>query len=256
MKKVIFGKKVVTMYDSIDELPIQNFQKYNKFLLIDSGIGSDIDDIDKHISRIAKYINTDKKMAMQELQNMRQNLYMISASLSPKYMAFAALIKDIDGKPVEDLSDENLKSIIDELKYVNQSMLSKILEAVKKKIQEELELYFPKEFISAKEKSAYDKIKERTLLVLRGVIDGKDYGKEIADIDDYFFSLYKPGIFIGSESAEIKYDKQFEAMCVLISQKVSLDAHKMTVLQFYNTLNIIQQQLEAEEKAYKHHKKA
>jgi len=39
MKNLIVNKKVVRVYDSIDEMPIVNFQKYNKYLLIDSGIG-------------------------------------------------------------------------------------------------------------------------------------------------------------------------------------------------------------------------
>ena len=56
MKNLIVNKKVVRVYDSIDEMPIVNFQKYNKYLLIDSGIGSDADDIDAHITRVAKSI--------------------------------------------------------------------------------------------------------------------------------------------------------------------------------------------------------
>ena len=52
MKNLIVNKKVVRVYDSIDEMPIVNFQKYNKYLLIDSGIGSDADDIDAHITRV------------------------------------------------------------------------------------------------------------------------------------------------------------------------------------------------------------
>lgn len=255
MKQVILSGHVLSLYDSIDELPIQNFQKYNKYLLIDAGIGSDIDDIDKHISKIAKYINTDKKLAMRELQNMRQNLYMINSSISPKNMAFVALIHSVDGKKVEDLSDENLKAILNSINTTKNSILTKLLVSIKKKIQEELELYFPDEFISVKEKENYDKLKQRTLLVLDSVINDRDNSTEISTIDDYFFNLYKPSIFIGSESIEIKYDKQFETMCMLISQKASMNAKNMTVLQFYNTLTNIKQQIEAEQKAYKKHKK-
>lgn len=64
MKNLTVNKKTVRVYDSIDEMPIINFQKYNKYLLIDSGIGSDVDDIDAHIARIAKFIksNNAKKL--------------------------------------------------------------------------------------------------------------------------------------------------------------------------------------------------
>ena len=59
MKSLLINKKIVRVYDSIDEMPIINFQKYNKYLLIDSGIGSDADDIDAHIVKIAKYIKSN-----------------------------------------------------------------------------------------------------------------------------------------------------------------------------------------------------
>lgn len=255
MKKVIVNKKVLLLYDSIDELPIINFQKYNKYLLIDAGIGSDINDIDEHITKLAKYIKTDLTKASQELQNYRQNLYMIASGISPKHMAFAALIHSIDGKKVEDLSDENLKSILDDLRTVRRSWLVDLLVKIKKKITLELELYFPQDFLNLREKEVYDRLKRRTLLVLEGIIEEKANAEEIAKIDDYFFSLHKPNSFSGEESVEIKYDKQFESLCVLIAQKTSLNAKSMTTLEFYSTLDNIKKQLEAEQKAYKKHKK-
>lgn len=133
MKTIVINNKKLVMYDSIDELPIVNFQKYNKFLLIDAGIGSDVNDIDQHISKIAKYIKSDKSLAMQELQNMRQNMYMISSGISPKYLAFAALIYSIDDNRVEDLSDENLKAILESLRTVKHSWLINKLTEIKKK---------------------------------------------------------------------------------------------------------------------------
>ena len=90
MKTVFIKDKKIKLYDSIDEMPIVNFQKYNKCVLIDSGLGSDVDSIDSHIVNIAKYINKgDKKNAMQELQNMRQNMHMVVSNVSPKNLAFA-----------------------------------------------------------------------------------------------------------------------------------------------------------------------
>lgn len=133
MKAVVINKKKLLLYDSIDELPIINFQKYNKYLLIDAGIGSDVNDIDQHITKIAKYIKSNKSLAMQELQNMRQNLFMIASNISPKYLAFAALIHSVDGKKVEDLSDNNLKALLDDIKTVKHSWLIHTLAEIKKK---------------------------------------------------------------------------------------------------------------------------
>lgn len=254
MKTVIIGNKKIKLYDSIDEMPIVNFQKYNKCILIDSGLGSDVDSIDSHIVNIAKYINKgDKKNAMQELQNMRQNMHMVVSGVSPKNLAFAALIHSINDKEQKDLSDNHLQELIDELGEIPYSLFINLFNELKKKLSTELELYFPNEFDSAKEKEAYTKLKARTLLQLQEIIEDKNYSEQIAELDEFLFNLHKPKNFIGKESEEIKYDKQFESACMVISQKTGMNAKQMTVLEFYNTLANIQKQTEAEKKAYKMH---
>ena len=255
MKTLILNRKCVQVYDSIDEMPIVNFQKYNKYLLIDSGIGSDADDVDGHIVKIAKFIKANsKEKALQELQNMRQNIYMINSEISPKYLAFAALIHSIDGKEITDLSDDGLKKVLCNLKKVKHSKIIDFLVWLKKKVTTELELYFPSSFVNSKEKEAYDKLKNRTLLALDSIINGSDNSSQIDAIDVMLFGMYKPNIYAGSESIEIKYDKQFESTCLLIAQKANMDAKKMTVLQFYNAIDNIKTQAEAEAKSLKRNK--
>lgn len=249
MRRLLVNGKVLKVYDSIDELPIVNFQKYNKYLLIDAGIGSDVDSIDEHISRIAKLVRVDTAKAMQELQNMRQNMYMITSEISPKYMAFAALIYSIDGRVVSDLSDENLKSILNELRAVKHYWIIDFLAGFKKKVETELDLYFPEDFNNAKQKEAYDRVKRRTTLVLDAIIHGSDNSSEIEQIDSFLISMHKPSSFAGSNSAEIRYDKQFENGCLLIAERVGLDAKAMTTLQFYNAMNVIKKQIENEQKS-------
>lgn len=68
-------------------------------------------------------------------------------------------------------------------------------------------------------------------------------------------NMHTPKVFIGSESIEVKYDKQFESTCLLISQKTNMNARKMTVLQFYNATSNIKAQAEAEAKSLKKYKK-
>ena len=251
MKTLMLNNHEVRLYDSIDELPIVNFQKYNKYLLIDSGIGSDIEDFDAHITKLAKYIQQDRALAIQELKNMRQNLAMIISEISPKHLAFAALIYSIDNEVITDFSDEGLRALLGKLAELKQSKLAEILEGIKKKVSIELELYFPKEFIDAKQKEVYDKLKQRVIYELREIIEDQEYSQQLEEIDTWLFNLYKPQSFEGQESAEIKYDKHFEASCLLIAQKSSLNPRNMTVLQFYGALETIKKQLEAEAKMYK-----
>lgn len=246
---------VLKIYDSIEDMPIINFQKYNRYLLIDSCIGSDFEDIDNHITKIAKFIQTDKAAAMQELQNMRQALYFINEEVNPRHLAFAALIYEIDGEKVHDLSDDNLKAILEKLNKVQKTWVDKILEVIKKKVEFELNTYFPEFFDSAKEKEAYDKLKQRALLVLDGIINDKKNTQEIAEIDDYLLSLSKPKQFIGTKSTEVLYNKQFENMCILIAQKTNLNPKILTVLEFYTTLDQLKKQAEMEVRHARKHKR-
>lgn len=255
MRTVTIKDKTLKLYDSIDEMPIVNFQKYNKCILIDTGLGSDVDSIDAHIVNVAKYINkNDKANAIQELQNMRQNMHMVVSKVSPKYMAFAALIHSIDGVEQKDLSDSHLQEIIEELQEVPHGVIIDILSWLKKKLSTELETYFPSEFESAKEKEAYSRLKERTILQLQEIAEETNNSQKIAEINEFLFSLHKPKIFTGKESVEVKYDKQFESACMLISQKTNMNAKKMTTLEFYNTIDNISKQSEAERKALKGNK--
>ena len=256
MKTIMLNNKVIKLYDSIDEMPITNFQRYNKYLLIDSGIGSDVDDIDAHIVRVAKFIKANNnKKALQELQNMRQNMYMVNSAISPRYLAFAALIHSIDGKEIKDISEDSLKDLLEQLKEVRHSVIVDFLVWLKKKVSSEMEIYFPGLFSSVKEKEAYDKIKGRTLLVLDNIVNNTNNKEQIAIIDMHLLNMYSPQSYLGADSVEIKYDKQFENACLLISQKMNTDAKILTVLQFYNALDMIKQQVEAETKGFKKHKK-
>lgn len=256
MKTVNINGKKVILYDGVDEMPIMNFQKYNKYLLIDSGIGSDADDIDRHISKIARYIKMDDKAkAMQELQNMRQNMYMVNSGISPKYLAFMALVKSIDGKEVTDLSDDNLKTLLDSLNKEKHSIVVKILMEIKKKVSEELEVYFPADFTSPKVSLVLNKQKARLYLMLDEVVKGTDHNAEIDEIDNSIARTTAPKLFIGKQSVEITYDKQFEETCLMLSQEGHIaDPHALTVLQFYSAVESIKKQAEIKSKIYKKRK--
>ena len=64
------GNHTVEYYDAIDELPIVRFHKYQKLLLIDAGVGSDIAAFDQRIEKTRRFLmlgQNDK--AQQELEN-------------------------------------------------------------------------------------------------------------------------------------------------------------------------------------------
>lgn len=235
----VINKKIIRLYDCIDEIPITRFHKYNKCILLDAGIGSNLSDIDSHIERLYRYIKNDSKLAIQELENLRNSLYMVSQCVSPKFLSFAVLIESINGKKKDDLSDEGLKNVLEEIGSLPNGEVSEVLEELKKKVDDELKLYFPNIFDSSIQKEFYDKLKKRTNKVLEGILEGKDVTAELEEIDFNLMGYSKPKCFSGKDSEEIKFDKQFENMCLLINQKLNADAKSMNVLEYYNAYEYI-----------------
>lgn len=245
MKTLKLAGKTIEVYDDIENLPVTRFHKYNKMLLVDAGIGSDIADFDRHISRIAAFLaKNDNKQAITELENIRQNVYFIQSGVSPRNLAFAVLVKSIDGKPCDDLSDEGLKKIVDMFADVPYKDLAASIEAVKKKIDRELQIYFPRLFDDATVKEYYDQLKRRTVLILQTIIDGgskPEREKEIDDITAELITYFNPKSFSGSDSVEIEQDKQFEKMCLMLSQHLHTAPKNMSVLAYYNAFEYIKE---------------
>ena len=245
MKEVKLNGHKVDLYSSIEELPMVRFHKYNKCLLVDAGVGSDLSAFDGHIERVVRYIRSDKREeAAKELENLRQNIYIILQGMSPNHMAFACLVARIDGKVQDDISDEGLQRVMQQLGGAPLKDITANAEAVKKKIDEELVLYFPAVFDDAKSKEYYDLMKQRTKAMLDCILlgDNQERSEKVERLTDKMVTFTKPNSFTGADSLEIEHDKRFEDMCLLISQNLHTDAKKMTVLEYYNTYQYLQEQ--------------
>jgi len=251
MKTANIGKHIVEYYDAIEDLPIVRFHKYNKMLLIDAGLGSDITDFDAHIEKAVAFIQSgDKDNATNELNNLRKAVYFIQNGLSPKYLAFAALVSKIDGKETDDLSDDGLRSVVDTLADTTQKQAVSELDSAKKKIDEELRTYFPAMFDNADEKEFYNMLKARTVATLQNIIENKPQSEwqNVERLTRELLIFAKPPVFDGSESVEIVADKQFERMCLMLAQHLNVDARKYSVLAFYNAFEYLKEMLKKQRK--------
>lgn len=230
------------VYDSIDELSILRFHKYNKFLLVDVGLGDNMNDVDTHIVKAMRMVKNDPDAALQELQNLRQNIYLINSELSAKNYAFCCLVSEVNGNPFTDFGDDSIKGLLKILEDAKQSELTAQLEAVKKKIDEEIELYFPLMSNDLDSREYYSKIKKRALLQLDSIIEGKDTSGEIDDIENELILSNKPKKFYSSESVEIQYDKNFEEMCIVLTKHLNRDAKTLSVLSYYQSVEYLKKQ--------------
>jgi len=116
MREIILHKGLsktkVLLYTEIDQLPADRFSKVNKYWMLNDELGNCFEDIVRiHITRIALSLH-DKDKAKKVLDNMRVLIHNIINETFPQSLAFACLIHSIDGEEITDLSDENLKKVI------------------------------------------------------------------------------------------------------------------------------------------------
>lgn len=256
--KTLNGKKV-KYYESIDDLPIVNYQKFNKYILYSTHVGSDVNSLVQHLANVSKMMDYDKNKAKIELSNMMQSLMFIENNVNTDLLAFACLIHSIDDKPVTDLSDSNLKVIIESLKEEKFSVIKKLLEAIKKKLTFELEAYYPDTFnMSSAEQRNKAQLIQYNKLCLKIIMAKSDEEREelkekAQALIERLYKMHRVLPFVGKDNYEIKYDKTFESGCMAIAQETGMDPYKLTVLQFYGLLENISKQAKQKLKASKKH---
>ena len=247
------GKHTVEFYDTIEELPIVRFHKYQKLLLVDAGIGSDIAAFDQRLLKAREFIAAKKpEQAQQELENLRQCVFMIQTGLAPKHRAFAALVTKLDGRDCTDIGDDALAAITETLNDAPEQELTAQLDAVKKKIDRELMLYFPALFADSRVKEYFDLLRKRTLAVLDNIIKGvekPDATPEIEKLTTALVTYSNPKNFTGPESEEIQFDRQFENLCLVLSEQLHVRPKDFSVMEFYNAFDFVQERAKQAEKA-------
>ena len=106
--------------------------------MIASEVGETIADYDKRMGRAIVYLkNNDTANAAKELQNCRQGVFNALEEYTPTGLALACMVKSINGKQCDDLTNEGLNSVIDALSkqgYTRAHLVANI-ERLKKKLK-------------------------------------------------------------------------------------------------------------------------
>jgi hypothetical protein len=102
----------LTFFKSINDLPIKRFQLVQKYTLIDSGIGSTLNDVIRHFSRLDQFIEVkDFDSIVAERENLLMNYQFMIGEQYIKSYVFASLIKSVDGVNV-DITDDNIDDYV------------------------------------------------------------------------------------------------------------------------------------------------
>lgn len=108
--------KGIEIYDNIKELEMQRMNLFKKFIQIDLGLnpepGKPLGFVDEMVSKSIQFARAGKQTeSEQELSNLRQSLWQKAIELNPAYLAFACIVKSIDGKKVDINSDVDVSEV-------------------------------------------------------------------------------------------------------------------------------------------------
>lgn len=135
MYEVKFNETTVRLYDSIQDAPIERFNAYQKYSLLDAGVGSTINDVNTHFQKLFQQLSAgDSEAAAKEAKNLFYNFNYILEGVNISHYRFAVLVHSINGVRLPDLYPETLKQVLFDLskKGLTNKAISDYLENVKK----------------------------------------------------------------------------------------------------------------------------
>lgn len=239
-KETVNGHKIV-FYDDISELSVERFHQYSRYMLVASGIGDTIEDIDSHINKIIALLTRDVKKAQQELLNLRQNLFLVANQRDIRHKAFMFLAKSVDGADWTDFSDNGIDELYNLVNGESMANFNKAMSDLICEIDGQLQRYFPEMFDDSAEKNRCDLLRKRALLQVDEIRNGADHAEEINAISDELWKNYLPKSF-ENDKAVVDFDRQFENMCLILSKEFAGGVKGYTVMEFYSAYNLLTEQ--------------
>ena len=240
VEKILNGHNVI-FYDSVEDLPIVQFHKYSKHILVESGIGDTIQDIDRHITRVINFLH-DTKKAHQELLNLRQCIYLVATEQDLHNKATLCLVKSVDGKDWTDFSDSGIEGLYRLVNGASVREMEELASKVRDAIDENLLQYFPRIFEDATQKNYTDLLRRRAILQIQAIVKGENKDEEINSVTEQIYRMQNPKGFMGADSEEVRFDKQFEDMCLLMAKEFGGGIKKYSTMEFYTAFERLTRQ--------------
>lgn len=125
------------IHESQKQLPINRYTDFQKYVLQDAGVGSTIEDIDKHFKMLDTFLSADQMDdARRERYNLHIGLYLQINKINIEHISFACLIHSINDKELTDFSEGHLKQVCRELGEMGltQDAVADILKGLKKNL--------------------------------------------------------------------------------------------------------------------------
>lgn len=131
-----FENHEIELYGSIQTLPIQRFQKFNKYQMIASEIGDTFEDYVARTQEVSAFLAKNMiEEAKQALNNRAQTVYNAFNEQSPRGKAFAVLVRRIDSVKYDKFAPDDIEQIEKHLNDIGFDTVTSVdrLREVKKK---------------------------------------------------------------------------------------------------------------------------
>ncbi len=230
----------IEVFDSTQNLPILRFQKFNKYLMIASEVGNTFADYDQRTAKALAFLQKEMvKEAIMELNNRRQLVFNAFNEFSPRGKAFACLVKSIDGKEYPGISPDELDQVLEHLDRIGLGYLDSLdkMEEAKKKIELELQVYFPRYFPKGGDLNHTVLRIKRMKKILAGVMEDKleEYHEEIDRLERNILQQDKPNqwnVHI-EDNMERALEVDFQKFAVAVQELTGIKITETTVFTFY-----------------------
>lgn len=127
---------IVELFDSIHNLPVLRFQRFNKYQMQSVEIGNTFQDYHQRTLKVVQFLQKDmKEEAIQELENRSLTVFNAFNQFTPTGKSFAVLVKRIDDKDYRTFSPDDLDRCFNHLEQIGLTQKESIdkLKEVKKK---------------------------------------------------------------------------------------------------------------------------
>jgi hypothetical protein len=224
------------IYRTAEELPIKRYARFQRYCIMDSGIGSDLISVGGHFSKLFELLTYElSKEALQEAKNMYYNFHLLFEEIPLRGLAFVCLIHSIDDELVTDISEDNLKAVLnrlDEYGFTAQ-VVNEQIDEVKKKVHSDLKRYAPSFFNSEDSIDFYSKIKDK--ITAFEIYFFKNDESKLFEVNRYFAEYTKPQNFDSDseENAMVRVDTTFSNLCAVLEGNGVANAAELSTLQFY-----------------------
>lgn len=102
------------LYKDINSMPITVFMQFQKYVIIEQGLGSNFQDFGQKLSKLTELVvHEQKEQSLEEIKNLYHLFYsLVDKKGDVKLHAIASLVKGNEGKSEEELGEFVKKNLL------------------------------------------------------------------------------------------------------------------------------------------------